>query len=68
MDEGLLARAREHARKSGTTFNQLVRDLLAKEIAPDPGARTRAMFELADRLNRKSVDGPMSRDEAHMRG
>ncbi len=68
MDEGLLARAREHARKRGTTFNQLVRDLLTKEVVPDPGARTRAMFELADRIPRMSEDGPMNREEAHRRG
>ena len=68
MDETLLARAREHARQQGTTFNQLVRDLVSKEIAPNPGARTRAMFELADRSGNKSEGGPMSRDEAHSRG
>ena len=68
MDERLVARARDHARKDGKTFNELVRDLVAKEIAPEPGARTRAMFELADRASRNSVDGPLSREEAHSRG
>jgi len=68
MDETLLARAREHAQKQGTTFNQLVRDLIAKEIAPDPGSRTRVMFEMADRAARMSEDGPMSREEVHSRG
>ena len=67
MDEGLLSRAREHARSRGTTFNQLVRDLVAKEVSPDPGARTLAMFALADRTGRKSEDGPMSREEANDR-
>jgi hypothetical protein len=68
MDEVLLARAREHAQKHGTTFNQLVRDLVAKELAPDPGARTRAAFELAIQIARRSENGPLSREEAHSRG
>lgn len=68
MDESLLARAREHARKQGTTFNQMVRDLVAKEVAPNRGERTKAMLELAAKLSLKSEDGPMSREEAHERG
>jgi hypothetical protein len=68
MDERLLAQARDYARNHGTTFNQLVRDLVAKEVTPDPGARTRAAFELADQMVRSSEDGPMSREEAHSRG
>ena len=68
MDEALLSRARQYAREHGTTFNQLVRDLVAKELSPDPGAKTRAMFKLADASRKRSEDGPMSRDEAHTRG
>ena len=67
MDEGLLARAREFARQRGTTFNQLVRDLVAREVLPDRGTRTQAMFDLADHLKLRSEAGPMSREEAHSR-
>lgn len=67
MDEDLLRRARKHAKENGTTFNQMVRDLLAREVAEDRGRRTCAMFELADRLNIKAGP-PLSREEAHERG
>ena len=67
MDERLLALAREHARKHGATFNQLVRDLVSREVNSDRGAATRAMFELTDRLGLRSENGPMTREEAHER-
>jgi len=68
MDEDLLSNAREYARAHGTTFNQLVRDLVAKEVRPTRGNKMRALFELIDQMQPKSVDGPMTREEAHERG
>jgi hypothetical protein len=67
MDEILLARAQEHARQQGMTFNQFVRDLVAKELASNPGSRTRTMFELADGVGAKSKDGPLKREDSHFR-
>ncbi len=67
MDEELLARARELARAKGKTFDQMVIDLIASELGRVRGTKTRAMFELADRLRKVSADGPLTRDEAHER-
>jgi hypothetical protein len=67
MDEGLLARAKEVAREREVTLTQFIGDLVAREVWPDRGASTLAMFELSDRLGLRSQSGPMGRDETHER-
>jgi hypothetical protein len=63
----LVARARAHAVKRGITLDQLLSDLVEHELKLGTTSRTRATFDLADRLNKNSVDGPMAREEAHSR-
>jgi hypothetical protein len=67
IDEVLLARGRECARKRGTTFNQLVRDLLEREILASQLEALYSMFENAKRLEIRSYDGYLSREEANER-
>lgn len=62
-----LTRARAHAVKRGITFDQLLSDLMEHELKLGTTSRTWVMFDLADRLNKNSVDGPMAREEAHSR-
>ncbi|MEZ0327832.1 MAG: hypothetical protein ACAH95_18200 [Fimbriimonas sp.] len=68
MDDRLLALARDYAKRHGTTFNQFVRDLVSSKVCPEPGYSFMAMVEESKRLGLRSVDGPLSRDEAHERG
>lgn len=67
FESDVLQKARAHAEAKGVTFSQLVSELVAEELASATGSRTAAMFELADRLNVRSSDGPLTRDEAHDR-
>jgi len=63
----LLERGREYAQEHGTTLNQLIRDLLAREVSTGDSLAIKRLFESADSLRLRS-DGPyLSRDEAHER-
>lgn len=67
MSESLLDQGRLYAREHGTTLNQLIRDLLAREISKDESQAVQRLFENADKLGLRS-DGPyLSRDELHER-
>lgn len=69
LDEILLEKARERARRQGKSFNELVRELLARESNGDPLESLARFFEVADQLGGRSEDGkPLSREEAHERG
>lgn len=67
LDDRLLEESREYARKHGTTLNGLIRDLLAKTVGQEPGAAFASMVAEAKTMGVRSVDGPLSRDEAHER-
>jgi hypothetical protein len=67
MPEDLLQRGREHAARKGTTLNQLLRDLLAKEIEEKPGSRFLKMIEQAEQTGLRSNGPYLTRDEAHER-
>jgi hypothetical protein len=68
MSEGLLARGRAFARERGTTLNQLIRDLLAKEVEENSSHSIQKLFESADQLGLCSDGTYLSRNEAHERG
>ncbi len=67
MDERLLARGREYARTKGTTLNQLIQDLLEREVSESGGSAIESMFENAKRLGVRSKSGYLTREEAHER-
>ena len=67
INEDLLERGREHARIHGTTLNQLIRDLLEREVSPTRGLAIRQLFEHARQLGTRSSGTYLSRDEAHER-
>jgi len=65
MSESLLERGRLYAQDHGTTLNQLIRDLLSREVSKGESQAMLRLFENADSLGLRS-DGPyLSRDEAH---
>jgi|GEM_PF-3654779 len=68
LDESLIARARDHALGQGTSLDQLVGDLLEKELTQSKTDHLRSMFENADRMGLRSNSGYLTRDEAHERG
>lgn len=69
LDDRLLAESQEYARRTGTTLDDLVRDLLAEKVARKPGAAFAQMIADAEVMDLRSEDGrPLSREEAHERG
>ena len=67
MSETLLERGRKYAVERGTTLNQLIRDLLAREISEGEPLATQRLFELADELGLRSDGTYLSREDAHAR-
>jgi hypothetical protein len=49
IPEDLLVRSREYARKHGTTLNQMVRDLLKRNVQTSKGSVADSIIEHADR-------------------
>jgi len=67
MNESLVERARAHARARGTTLNQLIRDLVSREVEDVKAPSAAEFFRLADEMGLKS-DGPyLTREEANER-
>jgi len=67
MSDDLVKRSREYARKRGTTLNQLVRDLLEREMDSPQGETLEAMFAAAHRMGVRSNRSSHTREEAHER-
>jgi len=67
MSESLLERGREYAHEHGTTLNQLIRDLLTREISRGDSTAIQRLFERADSLGLRSDGSYLSREEAHER-
>ena len=71
IDAALLKRARLAAVERETSLSRVFEDCLEAGLAPeDKGSASDALRELfawADRAKLKSVDGPLTREEAHER-
>ena len=67
MSESLRDRARAYARGRGTSLNQLVRDLLEKEVGDHESPRILEMFRLADEMGLRAEGGFLTREEANER-
>ena len=67
LDDRLLAESREYAQRRGTTLDELVGDFLRQTVERKPGEAFMAMVEEAKSRGLRSIDGPMSREEAHER-
>jgi len=66
LDETLLARARDVAKREGTTLNDMIRRHLERVAGVDSGARVAdALRELWESAPRHSGGRKISRDEAY---
>ena len=68
MSEALFEQAREFAHEHGTTLNQLIRDLLAREVVQGGSQAIERLFSRADRLSLRSEGTDLARGEANWRG
>ncbi len=67
MSESLIEKARRHAQQRGTTLNQLIRDLVAREVEVDQEPRIMEFFKLADSMDIRFKGGFLTREEANER-
>jgi hypothetical protein len=67
MDEELIRKGREVAAERGTTLNQMMRDLLSREVSREPGFKFMKMVAEANEKGYRS-DGPyLTREEIYER-
>jgi hypothetical protein len=67
MNAKLLAQAQDLADARSLSLNQLLCELVENEVASLTGDKPIALFELADRAERCSIRGPLTRNQAHCR-
>jgi hypothetical protein len=68
IDEDLLNRGREYAKKNNTSFNALVRELVTRTVKPGTTDWLEDTFALADRANISSKGKKWTREELYDRG
>jgi hypothetical protein len=66
IDEDILERGREYARRHHTSFNGLVRDLLERTVTP-PGNWLEETFRLADEAHGNSEGQTWTKEEINDR-
>jgi len=67
IDDHTLKAGRAYAARHRTTLNALVRELLARTVAPDCRASVREMFRLMDAHPGNSLGRRWTREELHVR-
>jgi hypothetical protein len=68
IDEDLLYLGREYAKKNNTSFNALVRELVARTVQPGTEDWLEDTFALADGANISSKGRRWTREELYDRG
>jgi len=67
IDEKLLEKGREYARKHQLSLNGLIRKLLQDTVLENTTARLESCFELMDSVNANSSGKKWTRDELYER-
>lgn len=67
VPDDLLEKAREYARKHGTTLNQMIRDLLRETVMENRTAMVEEMQELYKKASYKGKIEPFNRNEIYER-
>ena len=67
MPKPLIDKAREYAKKHGTTLNQMIRDLITKQINEKHESRAELIDEIRDELQLKTKNYKFNREEIYER-